>query len=263
MITKQFPISASTNGAVSVSSDGSTFVFEYDNINGISIPSNAFDCTVELTECSLWWVMPNILLNVNDKLYINDGLADYILQIPQGLYGVSELNNAISVELLDNALAGDLISIIGDEPTGKVILQINYADVTIDWSVGRTDTFRDMLGFDIQTIGPSAGAQQIYADNTAVFNTINWFVIKSNITNGIPINGTYTGVLSKVNITNVMVGDQIVYEPMNPIPIESNKLIGSTIHSIQFTLANDNNVNVNTNGEPWGLTLIVKYNMLL
>ena len=60
--------SDSTQGAFNKSSDGS--YFEVQLQDGIHVPKNAKSCFLSCEEASVWWTVPNIITNVNDKIYI-------------------------------------------------------------------------------------------------------------------------------------------------------------------------------------------------
>ena len=59
---------------------------------------------MSVEESTVWWVVPNIIDGENNKMYIfgdNDGGGSelFTIEIPQGLYDLSGLNQAILAEL--------------------------------------------------------------------------------------------------------------------------------------------------------------------
>jgi hypothetical protein len=55
-------------GAVRRSADGSQFSIQMDD--GIFIPKDARNVKVSVEESSVWWTIPNIITDVNDKMYL-------------------------------------------------------------------------------------------------------------------------------------------------------------------------------------------------
>ena len=114
---------------------------------------------------------------------------NYDITIPNGLYDLSGLNNAISRELELAGAKNDpdaLITLNADEATQKVEIRFNYDDVSIDFS--QPNTFADILGFSTTAcdnpLGPYPTAPiSILATDIAAFNTVNYFLIHGDLTN--------------------------------------------------------------------------------
>lgn len=253
-----------TQGASNVSADGSTFSVQLEE--AITIPRDALNVTISVEESTIWWVIPNIITGENDKLYItapdtSDVTTVYVITIPQGLYDLSGLNQAIQREL-ENAGAKispePVINLSADESTQKVEIRFEYAVVEIDFT--QSDTFRDILGFNSSVVGPFVGAPvTILADSVAAFNTVNSFLIHSTLTNrGLRFNNTYNQTLSQVLI-DVTPGSQIVSKPFNPAKISATELAGSTRTNLTMWLTDEQNRVVNTNGEVWTARIVIKY----
>ena len=90
--------SSALSGAKNISSDGSSFQVAFEG--GFKIPEGSHNCTVAVETAAIWWNTPNIIAGQNDKLKItgpntSDVSTIYNLTIPQGLYNLSELNQAI------------------------------------------------------------------------------------------------------------------------------------------------------------------------
>ncbi len=253
------------NGATNISSDGSQFTVQLQD--GIKIPKNAHNVHVSLQEATVWWVVPNIITGVNDKLYItaprasDDALTAYVITLEQGLYDLTALNEAVLREL-ENAAAktnpSTVINILSDNATQKVEFRYNYVGIEIDFT--QADTFRDILGFNSQTLGPNATAPLIYlADNVAAFNTINSFLIHSDlVSRGIRLNNSYNQTLGQVLIDKAP-GSQIVSTPFNPPKVSADELAGAIKSTLRFWLTDQANQPVNTNSEFWTGRVSIKY----
>ena len=253
------------NGAVNITDKGSRFDVNLSG-EGIYIPKKAIATNISVEEATVWWVIPNIETGENDKLYVNgpntlDVLTNYTLTVPQGLYDLDGLNQSI-LRLLENAGAKTnpepLITLLADENTQKVVIRFNYNNVSVDFT--QNNTFRNILGFNSQILGPYAVVpiNQI-ANNTANFNTVNSFLLHSSlVSQGIRINDTFSSVISNILI-DVAPGSQIISKPFNPAKIASPELNDTRKTTLQFWLTDDENRVVNTNGEYFTARIVIRY----
>ncbi len=251
--------SSSEAGAVNKSADGSYFEIQLDN--PLVIPQEAVSTTVSVEEAEVWWSIPNIITGTNDKLYVSHSGVSYTITIPQGLYDLSGLAQAINRELINNGAPSSppLFSFSPDEATQIVEIKLNYTTTTIDFT--QADTFRSILGFDSAVIGTvSVAGETISANNVAGFNTINYFLLHTDLVqNGIRNNNKYSQTVAKVQI-DTSPGSQIIYKPFNPARI-SEQMNGSSRTNIKVWLTDDKNNRVNTNGESYSLRLVISYQM--
>ena len=187
-------------------------------------------------------------------------LTNFVLTIPRGLYDLPLLNNAIQLQL-ENQQAktnpSPLISISADEATAKVNLRFNYANVQVDFNP--TDTFRDILGFNAGVYSVATAPQTIPAQNVAKFNTINSYLIHSDlVTNGIRYNNTYNQTIGEVLI-DVAPQEQINSQPFNPATSDASDLRGVKRNNVSFWLTDENNKLIDTNTEYWGARILIRY----
>lgn len=347
-----------SQGAVNKSPDGS--YFEVQLQDGIMIPSDALNINVSVEESTVWWVVPNIITGVNDKMYLNGATAGstqtniemgfdpnntfsltsgfleiqdgatvnplptgafivgdtfqidtgtlaaqsfeilsiiqdtptvmsynvspnnvsqgggvndfsrirtagpiqgFTITIPQGLYDLAGLNQAIARELETEGARADpdpLITLNPDEATQKVEIRFNYNDVSVDFT--QPNTFAEILGFNKVIYGPYPNAPiSILANETAQFNQINYFLIKSDLTNkGIRFNNNYNQTIGQVLI-DVPPGSQITSNPRNPAKVNVQELSGATRTNLRFWLTDDKDRRVNTNGEYWSARIVIHY----
>ena len=182
---------------------------------------------------------------------------NYILTIPQGLYDLNGINQAISREL-ENAGANSLISLTPDEPTNRVEIRFNYNTVVVNFTY--PDTPREILGFNNAIYGPYATVPlNVIAPNIAQFNQVNYYLIHSDLTNkGIRFNNAYNQTIAQVLI-DVAPGSQIISKPFNPARINVNELIGAKRNNIRMWLTDDSDNRVNTNDEYWSARLVIRY----
>ena len=250
------------NGATNRSPDGS--YFEVQLQDGLKVPKDALNVNISVEEATIWWSVPNIITGENDKLYITgpdtlDVVQNFVLTIPQGLYDLAGINEAIARELEAAGAKIDpepLISLSPDEATQRVQMRFNYANVSIDFT--QTDTPRVILGFDSAVYSP-VPTNPILAPNVAAFNQVNYFLIHSDLTNkGIRFNNNYNQTIGQVLI-DVAPGSQIVSRPFNPAKINAPEMAGSTRTNLRFWLTDDEDRRVNTNNEYWSARIVVHY----
>lgn len=252
-----------STGASNVNSLGSYFEVNLEEV--IKLPSNAHNPQLTVESADIWWVVPNIITGVNDKLYItgpdnSDVIQNFVITLPKGLYNLADLEQAV-VRLLDDQdaknIAGSLISFEADDATQKIIMKVNYTNTSVDFT--QSDTFRDILGFNSGVYGPYLVITNVYAQNVANFNTVNHFLINSDlVSKGIQFNNRLSQVIAKVQI-NVPPGEQILYAPYNPTKIGMDHLLGSSKKLLRFWLTDQNGNLVDTNTEYWSALLKISY----
>lgn len=259
MIKHQIPIifsSSSGSGAVNKSSDGSSFEINLEQ--PIIIPNKAQYCYVVCQAAEIWNTSPNILTGVNDKLYLSDGSGSLTITIPQGLYDLNLLNNEINRQIIESGRVDDSIIIYGNQATQKTVIALKTIGTSIDFT--QSDTFRDILGFNSGTVGPSVSTDEFFdSDNVAGFNTIDYFIIHCDLVSyGIRINNTYTQAVAQILITSDA-GDQIKNRENNPPEIPAIELIGQRKHTIRCWLTDQDNNLINTAGEDYAFRLVIYY----
>jgi len=246
------------NGAQNVSSDGSLFNVEL--YNPISIPKEAIYCTLEITAATIWNVSPNISAAIgNNKLNFNSGGANAVITIPDGLYGVDELAARIRIEVVKLGLPNDVFVFGADDSTSKIVYHFHLRRRFIDFT--QPDSFRDVLGFNSRLVPLTPqGAEHIEdGDTTAGFNRINNYLIKSDIiSNGISVNAVSDSIIAAVLITSKP-GSQIVFTPFHPPKANANQLIGHSKTNFGFRLTDEQGRAVDTQGQTYSFTIVIKY----
>lgn len=238
------------NGAQNVSADGSQFEVVMDDMLDLTEFKNL---DVSVPASSIWWVIPNITLGVNNQVYVNYLATDYVLVIPQGLYDLNGCDEAISRALAAAGLpvAPPLFQLQADSNTQRVLIKFNFAGVSLDFT--QPDTPRLIWGFDPNVVGPSTLGETVTADSQAAFNQINYFLIHSDIADqGIRFNGSFNQSIGVAQIV-VAPGSLNVYEPVHPATFSQNPFKRKRM---KFWLTDDQNRNVNTNGEFYSFRLL-------
>ncbi len=248
------------SGATNISAEGDQYTVQLNE--GINIPSDALNVNLRAEESTVWWVVPNISAKIgNNRFYVNEGGVPFVLTIPDGLYDLVELNSTIA-RLLENAGAttapNPLIALSSDDASQKVVLRLNYTNVSVDFT--QSDTPRDILGFNSQVVGPDLSAPvNIFADNTAQFNTIDYFLIHTDlIQKGISVNGNYSQTISTVLI-DVPPGSQIISSPRHPPVLDAQDLAGTNKTGFRVWITDQANRPIDTRGEPFTVRVKISY----
>ena len=266
IVNKQLSYTFSSNtstGAANIQNNGASFSVALNS--PIYIPKGTVDCTVEVLQAAVWNTSPNIAVefgNYRLRFTYNENVYGFV--IPDGLYSLTDLNTTISRLLANAGLASNLFILSGDQSTQKTVITYSVSGVRIDFT--RPDSIRTVLGFDARLSpvgGISAAGQSDFSDNTAVFNRINSFFVRSSmVNNGLPLNNVGSGIIAAIPITAAP-GSQINYAPTIPIAVDASNLPGTTLQFISFDLLDQELRYVNTVGEDWSITLAIKYKILL
>jgi hypothetical protein len=215
--------------------------------------------TVNIKEYIVSGFLENYIITNNgmfSRLRYNIATS-YVITISQGLYDLNGINQAILREL-ENAGASPLINFTPDEPTSRVEMRVNYNTVIVDFTY--PDTPRDIFGFNNAIYGPYTTVPlNIIAPNVAGFNTVNYFLIHSDLTNkGIRFNNNYNQTIAQVLI-DVSPGAQIISRPFNPARIPVGELVGAKRNNIRMWLTDDSDNRVFTKNEYWTARIVIRY----
>lgn len=267
IIEYQLPLIFSSdpiNGASNISQNGSRFSIVFTR--PLIVPRKAKYCWLTVENSTIVFNTPNILTGVNDlmKVDFDDGLggaATFNLVLPEGLYDLDHLNAAIQQQLGNLGADTDGITLLPDTATQKVI--IKYREFyQIDFTISQS--FRTILGFNSR-IAPVGGfaASNFYeiADNVAAFNTLEYYLIHSDLCSGhgIRIGPIYSDTIQQVPISDTAAGGTISYEPQNLQKIPCPNLIGQSLREINCWLTDNQNQFVDTLGETWSTRVNIHY----
>jgi len=255
------------NGAVNINNIGSQFAINLQT--PLSIPKNAKNCNIIVKNAIVWFVTPNIT-SLNNKFKINYESVDYTISLPIGLYNVNTLSNKILSEL--TAISGgvvpdDIIQLLEDDAENKVVIQFNYYNTIIDFTI--SNSFREILGFNSRIITgytdpPATDPIPFYeeADNVAEFNQTDYYLIKcpNLLTRGLERNGQYAGIMCKIDV-DVDINRKITYDPSQIAIIPAPELPGIDLSNLTFQLTNQKDELVDTRGEHWNLTFEIHYDV--
>lgn len=259
-------------GAVNINSLGSEFSVDFDAT--LIIPEAAKNINIVVKNAVVWFVTPNITI-LNNKLRIRYGLTTYDIDIPVGLYDIDTLSTKINTTLNINSnglVPIDLIELLPDFAENKIVIQFNYYDTDIDFTID--NSLGQILGFSSQILvgnkgpvgsgTPPEGPVPYYfqGDEFAKFNTTDYYLIKCSklISRGLQFNGEYLGVLCRIDIRG-NINTKLEYDPNQAPVIPAPGLRGTRLSSLTFQLVNQNNELVDTRGEYWSLVFEIHYDM--
>lgn len=252
-----------TANGVTTNTDGN-YVRVITN-DAIKIPLNALYCYMTVPEVTLWYNTPNISAALgNNKIYYSYLAGSYTMTLTDGLYDLDLLNQEIATDLTNEAgIPSDLFELVANSATQKCSIHFNYADTQIDFT--QADTCREILGFDSVSVpsGTTTTGESYYeATNIAAFNSINYFLIKSDIiSQGLRVNTFRGNIIDRVMI-NVSPGSQIVQRKENPERIECSDLIGTSIRDFYVKVLDQNGDDVTLLGEDFSVLLVFHYGVL-
>ena len=257
-------VSSSSNaGAINKSADGSYFEVNFDH--SLEIPTKADMVQCELRSATIWNTVYNIsasLGNNNFRYIDTSGPTNYDVVIPDGLYNLDTLSERINQELVNQGLASGIIDFVPDNASQKVVIEFTQANQRVDFTIA--NSVRLIMGFDSR-LSPLAGATTAAefdtGDDQAAFNSTDSFQIHSDLVQqGVPSNGTFRQILAPVLITSPP-GTQIVYEPRHPLRVSLEDKIGAKLKKLSFWLTDQNSDRVDTAGEDWACSLVIRYTM--
>jgi hypothetical protein len=263
--TYELPILVSSDeasGAFNVNPGRSRFDVSFPQ--EIHIPQLAKNVTVSVTNATLWYTSFNISVALANNMFYLDvqGDAVYAVTIADGLYDLSSLAHAINVGLVNQNLDSGIITFTGDPASQRVVINFTLAGLRADFS--GANSCRLIMGFN-NTLSPLAYTTDIhslYGHNTAQFNTIDYFLLHSDIVNGgIPVSGKSTSVIARV-VIDTAPGTQIIHAPNQPIRIPAQHLAGTSINRIHcWVTTQDGYTQPDLNTENFSILMIITYQM--
>lgn len=252
------------NGSQNLNSLGSQFEVNFDD-RGLNISKDALSIQCSVEEAGVWFNTPNIT-GENNKFNVSvpntaDVLTNYDLTIPEGLYDLSQLNETIQRELRQLGAKYEpspAISISADDATQRVVIEFQYPTTgsLVDFTVANNMSV--LLGFN-EAVYTEATLNPVEGDNVAKLNTVNYYVIHSDIVSqGIRFNNSYNNTIAIVPI-DTQPNFQINYKPFNPAKSDASDLAGSKKRKFKFWLTDDQNRLVNTRDEHWNARIRISY----
>ena len=187
-----------------------------------------------------------------------------VYTLPDGLYGADSLNLSIKRWLKSLGIPGgggrfseDAIKITADIATQKLVFEMAQG-LQLSTSDALPENVAKTLGFTNDIIATFTG-ESFLGDNIAELNRINSFLIHTDLVHdGLSINSSYDSILTDIQLT-VSPGSLLTYRPYIPYRVTGKHLKYGTKDLITFRLTDEQNRHVDTFGEEWSLTIIIRY----
>jgi hypothetical protein len=271
-IEKQFSAffsSAESLGSTKTNYLGNRFSVQLNT--PITIPRLSVYASLEVVSAKVWNTSPNISDSIgNNHFYFTYGGNSYDAILPDGLYGIDEMNMFMEIYFSSNSvLPNDLFVFEENGATQKLIVKFNYVDVTMDFT--QPNACIDITGFytthdelsdvfsSTSIVASTIAGESFIAPNEARFNrVVNYYITSNMLSDGIPINNRSNGTICEIPIT-VRAGSLINFVPTNPLRVDCSDLIGQSKQLIAFGLVDQLGREVSTSGEEWSLAIVIRY----
>jgi hypothetical protein len=186
------------------------------------------------------------------------GVNYYTLTIPDGNYGVDDLNLELQDLIVANGQTADKIVISGDYNSMRVDLEILELAWRVDFQDGNSNNFRNILGFNSAEY--SGVVNTIFrAENRAnISNNIDSVSINCSIvdTGSILLNNRQSSSLYHITDYGAGAGSYLTARVPYPIYLPIN--LNGNIHSIHITIRNQSDQIIDLNGEHLVISLHLK-----
>jgi hypothetical protein len=238
----------------------------------ISVPRDARAVTIGCISANILHVTPNIAAEYgNNTMYVNydydDGgpqTLNLVLVFVDGNYTTDTLNSEaqrllssydIPPTLAQKFSPGALI-ISENTATQRVIITLaNNLSVLTSGSNNVMPT----LGFTGGDLVSTYNGQNFYGDSTAQLNRVNSYLLHGDlIQGGIPLNSQQDNIFAQVDV-DVAAGGNINFRPFNPLKVSGTHLQYGDKDLLTFYMTDEKNRPVNTLGENFTFTMVIKY----
>jgi len=270
--TRTFFFSSDENlGAVNKDLKGSRFQVRLNT--PLSVPPTAIDVAIECIAANIWYVSPNIAEEYgNNRLHLVYystplNLTPITITIPDGLYGTDTLNAVVQRQIATFQIPDGTsnfvptsIALFENPATQRVVISLSNKlgfDANPIPGPGKNN-IAETLGFT-NSFTASYTGETFEADEVAKFNRINSYLLHTDLVqDGISINSQYDSILTEVQL-NARPGDLLAYRPFIPYRVSGKHLKYGNKDFLTFYLTDEQNRPVDTFGENYSFTIIVKY----
>ena len=265
-------VSSESNGGAVVSQNGSHATIRFDE--PLSIPANAVNVELQVAGASIWYTTPNIISGVNNALKGFLGNAFFDTTIPEGLYTLVDLEEAIQYALnvgtgIDPAVIAATLSIREDFANNHVVITISATGTNFQLHLG-PGSFGTLLGFAYDFYGPPIvqpippPGTRISMDEGGLVMTlapIDFYLVHCDLVpRGIRVNAGFQQVVAQV-LPDGGAGQQTVYQPINPPKCRAQTLAGSSVDRMSVWITDQNNLAIVTTEDPFSVRMIVTYSL--
>lgn len=242
-----------------INASGNSFVSYYRP--PIFIPKQARNCYVSLVSASIVNNFDNVKTGINDKLYFKSYIAGVLsaeqsITLDNGMYSVTQLNNTVNRLIKDQTGIADAVNI-------EVEYASNYLYITLKngWQIifqGKTDTFRDLLGFTANNLVSTRDGHLFKMDTESAYQAASGVQIHSSFGKS-NSNGRDSDILQSIPMV-VSPGFTQNYQATILNLVDASSLAGTYLSDSYFTLTSIEGKELVV-ADNWSLTIRLQYDI--
>jgi len=232
------------------------FTIQFDSLQ---LDHNA-DYHIALVSYNIPYTWYNISVGQgnNQFRYSPDAINYYTLTIPDGNYGIDDLNSELQELIVANGHAVDKIIISGDYNSMRVDLEILDVAWRVDFQDANSNNFRNILGFNNQEYSGAVGNFFRAPNRANITNDIDSVSINVSIVDSgsILLNNRQSSSLYHITDYGAGAGSYLTARVPYPIYLPIN--LKGNIHNIHISIRNQSDQIIDLNGEHIVLSLHLK-----
>ena len=186
------------------------------------------------------------------------GVNYYTLTIPDGNYGVDDLNLELQDLIVANGQAADKIVFSGDYNSMRVDLEILEVAWLVDFQDANSNNFRNILGFNSAEYSGAVNNVFRAESRANITNNIDSVSINCSIVDSAAILLNNRQSSSLYHITDYGAGDGSYLTARVPAPIYVPINLSGNIHNIRISIRNQSDEIIDLNGEHITISLHIK-----
>lgn len=223
--------------------DPSNFVVNFNQ----PIQLGSLNYKLALAKVETWNTNPNCV--GNSIAYTLNG-SPFTLAIPNGQYGISDLNAVFKEELEGRGADIGSASIVANENTNRVVIELDSSVDTVAVDLTASGNIAHLLGFDEVVVSATREGDRI----ANITNSVDTWQVKCDVVNGSYSNGTVDQIIFNFAPT-VPTSSFIEIEPLHLIYMQVNT---SIISSMRFELVDNLGRPIDLAGEDVVYTILIE-----
>ena len=194
----------------------------------------------------------------NQFRYSPDAITYHTLTIPDGNYGVDDLNLELQDLIVANGHTADKIVFSGDYNSMRVDLEITDIAWRVDFQDANSNNFRNILGFNNQEYSGAVGSIFRAEGRANITNNIDSVSINCSIVDSgaILLNNRQSSSLYHITDYGAGAGSYLTARVPAPIYLPIN--LSGNIHNIRISIRNQSDEIIDLNGEHITISLHIK-----
>lgn len=194
----------------------------------------------------------------NQFRYSPDAITYYTVVIPDGNYGIDDLNLELQDLIVANGHTADKIVFSGDYNSMRVDLEITDVAWRVDFQDANSNNFRNILGFNNQEYSGAVNNLFRAESRANITNNIDSISINVSIVDSgsILLNNRQSSSLYHITDYGAGAGSYLTARVPYPIYLPIN--LSGNIHNIHISIRNQSDQIVDLNGEHIVLSLHLK-----